>query len=150
MTLHTAKGLEFPVVFLTGLEDGIFPHMRSLVTPRRSKRNGGSATSASPGSERLYLCHAWCRQLFGSTDYYPPSRFLAEIPEELIESQGPAASTRVGEWHRLRLAPRAVVEHGDRVTGAGASSAGNPADNGGSTSGCTSATTSPTRSSARA
>ena len=89
MTLHSAKGLEYPVVFLTGLEDGIFPHMRSLGDPEALEEERRLCyVGITRARERLYLCHAWCRQLFGSTDYYPPSRFLAEIPEELIEAQG--------------------------------------------------------------
>ncbi len=89
MTLHSAKGLEFPVVFLTGLEDGIFPHMRSLGDPEALEEERRLCyVGITRARERLYLCHAWCRQLFGATDYYPPSRFLAEIPDELVESQG--------------------------------------------------------------
>ncbi len=89
MTLHTAKGLEFPVVFMTGLEDGIFPHMRSLGDPEALEEERRLCyVGITRARERLYLCHAWCRQLFGATDYYPPSRFLAEIPEELVQAQG--------------------------------------------------------------
>ncbi len=95
MTLHSAKGLEFPVVFLTGLEDGIFPHMRSLGDPEALEEERRLCyVGITRARERLYLCHAWCRQLFGATDYYPPSRFLAEIPEELVQSQGEPRSRR--------------------------------------------------------
>jgi DNA helicase-2/ATP-dependent DNA helicase PcrA len=95
MTLHTAKGLEFPAVFLTGLEDGIFPHMRSLGDPEALEEERRLCyVGITRARERLYLCHAWCRQLFGATDYYPPSRFLAEIPEELVEAQGEPRSRR--------------------------------------------------------
>ena len=96
MTLHSAKGLEFPVVFLTGLEDGIFPHMRSLGDPEALEEERRLCyVGITRARERLYLCHAWCRQLFGATDYYPPSRFLAEIPEELVQVPGRAAPARV-------------------------------------------------------
>jgi DNA helicase-2/ATP-dependent DNA helicase PcrA len=76
-------------VFLTGMEDGIFPHMRSLGDPEALEEERRLCyVGITRARERLYLCHAWCRQLFGATDYYPPSRFLAEIPEELVEAQG--------------------------------------------------------------
>ena len=89
MTLHTAKGLEFPVVFLTGMEDGIFPHMRSVGDPEELEEERRLCyVGMTRAEQRLYLTHAWSRQLFGATDYYPPSRFLAEIPEELVQAQG--------------------------------------------------------------
>jgi len=89
MTLHTAKGLEFPVVFLTGLEDGVFPHIRSLGDPEELEEERRLCyVGITRARERLYLCHAWSRTLFGSTDYYPPSRFLAEIPDELVHAIG--------------------------------------------------------------
>ena len=89
MTLHAAKGLEFPVVFMTGLEDGVFPHIRSLGDPDELEEERRLCyVGITRARERLYLCHAWSRMLFGSTDYYPPSRFLAEIPEELVHSIG--------------------------------------------------------------
>ena len=91
MTLHSAKGLEYPVVFLTGLEDGIFPHMRSLGDPDELEEERRLCyVGITRARERLYLCHAWSRTLFGSTDFYPPSRFLSEIPEELVEVLGEA------------------------------------------------------------
>ncbi len=91
MTLHSAKGLEYPVVFLTGLEDGIFPHMRSLGEPDELEEERRLCyVGITRARERLYLCHAWSRTLFGSTDFYPPSRFLSEIPEELVEVLGEA------------------------------------------------------------
>ena len=92
MTLHTAKGLEFPVVFLTGMEDGVFPHMRSLGDPDELEEERRLCyVGITRARERLYLCHAWSRMLFGATDYYPPSRFLAEIPEELTHVLGAGA-----------------------------------------------------------
>ncbi|MDQ1433033.1 MAG: ATP-dependent helicase UvrD/PcrA [Actinomycetota bacterium] len=92
MTLHTAKGLEFPVVFLTGLEDGVFPHSRSLGDPEELEEERRLCyVGITRARERLYLCHAWSRMLFGATDYYPPSRFLSEIPEELMQVLGAGA-----------------------------------------------------------
>ena len=89
MTLHAAKGLEFPTVFLAGMEDGIFPHLRSLGDPEALEEERRLCyVGITRARERLYLCHAWSRTLFGATDYYPPSRFLAEIPEELVHAMG--------------------------------------------------------------
>jgi DNA helicase-2/ATP-dependent DNA helicase PcrA len=92
MTLHTAKGLEYPVVFLTGMEDGVFPHSRSLGDPDELEEERRLCyVGITRARERLYLCHAWSRMLFGATDYYPPSRFLSEIPEELTHVLGGGA-----------------------------------------------------------
>jgi DNA helicase-2/ATP-dependent DNA helicase PcrA len=89
MTLHSAKGLEFPVVFLTGMEDGVFPHVRSLGDPDELEEERRLCyVGITRARERLYLTHAWSRMLFGATDYYPPSRFLAEIPEALVHAMG--------------------------------------------------------------
>ena len=85
MTLHSAKGLEYPVVFLIGLEDGVFPHVRSLGDPDELEEERRLCYVGITRAQRAALpCHAWSRMLFGSTDYHPPSRFLAEIPEELV------------------------------------------------------------------
>jgi DNA helicase-2/ATP-dependent DNA helicase PcrA len=84
MTLHTAKGLEFPVVFIMGLEDGVFPHLRSLGEPRELEEERRLCyVGITRARQRLYLTHAWSRNLWGSTQYNPPSRFLKEIPEQL-------------------------------------------------------------------
>jgi DNA helicase-2/ATP-dependent DNA helicase PcrA len=94
MTLHIAKGLEFPIVFMVGLEDGIFPHYRSMTDAAALEEERRLAyVGITRARERLYLCHAWSRTLFGQTQYNPPSRFLTEIPESLMrqvegESQG--------------------------------------------------------------
>ena len=89
MTLHSAKGLEFPVVFLVGCEEGIFPHIRALTEPAEMEEERRLAyVGITRAMRRLYMSHAWSRQLFGSTQYNPPSRFFDEIPESLIESKG--------------------------------------------------------------
>jgi DNA helicase-2/ATP-dependent DNA helicase PcrA len=85
MTLHAAKGLEFPVVFLIGLEDGVFPHLRSIGDPDELEEERRLAyVGITRARERLHLSHAWARTMFGTTQYNPPSRFLDEIPEGLV------------------------------------------------------------------
>lgn len=86
MTVHTAKGLEFPVVFVTGMEDGTFPHMRSLSTEEELAEERRLAYVAlTRAQQRLFLSRAAVRSAWGSPQYFPPSRFLEEIPEDLIE-----------------------------------------------------------------
>jgi len=89
MTLHSAKGLEFPVVFLIGMEDGVFPHLRSLGEPEQLEEERRLAyVGITRARERLYLSSAWSRTIFGSTQYNPPSRFLDEIPANLVHEVG--------------------------------------------------------------
>jgi DNA helicase II / ATP-dependent DNA helicase PcrA len=86
MTLHTAKGLEFPVVFLTGMEDGVFPHMRALGQVKELEEERRLAyVGITRARERLYLTRSMMRSAWGQPAYNPPSRFLEEIPEALIE-----------------------------------------------------------------
>ena len=86
MTLHSAKGLEFPVVFLIGCEDGVFPHIRSLTDPEELEEERRLAyVGITRARERLFVSHAWSRMLWGATQYNPPSRFLDEIPSELVQ-----------------------------------------------------------------
>ncbi|MDP9419232.1 MAG: DNA helicase PcrA [Actinomycetota bacterium] len=89
MTLHSAKGLEFPVVFLTGLEEGVFPHQRSLTEPGELEEERRLAyVGITRARERLYVTSAWRRSLFGATQYNPPSRYLRELPETLVKTVG--------------------------------------------------------------
>jgi DNA helicase-2/ATP-dependent DNA helicase PcrA len=89
MTLHSAKGLEFPAVFIVGVEEGVFPHNRALTEPDEMEEERRLAyVGITRAMKRLFISHAWSRMLFGSTQYNPPSRFLDEIPSELIESKG--------------------------------------------------------------
>jgi DNA helicase-2/ATP-dependent DNA helicase PcrA len=89
MTMHIAKGLEFPAVFLVGLEDGVFPHLRSLGDPVELEEERRLCYVGITRAERhLYLSHAWSRMLFGSTSSNIPSRFLNEIPTELLRDVG--------------------------------------------------------------
>ena len=105
MTMHAAKGLEYPVVFIVGVEEGLFPHSRALVDANELEEERRLAyVGITRAQERLFLTHAWSRQQFGTTQYNPPSRFLEEIPEELIEHQGnvqnrpKARTTRDDDW----------------------------------------------------
>jgi len=97
MTMHSAKGLEFPVVFVMGLEDGIFPHIRSIGEPEELEEERRLAyVGITRAEQRLYLTNAWSRNIYGSTQYNPPSRFLDEIPEELITHAEGSRTTRRG------------------------------------------------------
>ncbi|KUH37972.1 MULTISPECIES: DNA helicase PcrA [Streptomyces] len=86
MTLHTAKGLEFPVVFLTGMEDGVFPHMRALGQTKELEEERRLAyVGITRARERLYLTRSSMRSAWGQPSYNPPSRFLEEIPEQHVQ-----------------------------------------------------------------
>ncbi len=85
MSLHSAKGLEFPLVFLTGMEEGLFPHSRSLEEPGRLEEERRLCyVGMTRAKERLVICHAEVRRLYGRENYATPSRFLGEIPSELL------------------------------------------------------------------
>jgi DNA helicase-2/ATP-dependent DNA helicase PcrA len=89
MTLHNAKGLEFEVVFIAGMEDGVFPHYRSMGDAAELEEERRLAyVGITRARQRLYLTHAWSRSLFGGSNYNPPSRFLSEIPPHLVHSVG--------------------------------------------------------------
>jgi DNA helicase-2/ATP-dependent DNA helicase PcrA len=127
MTLHTAKGLEFPVVFLTGLEDGIFPHLRSLGDPGELEEERRLAyVGITRAQERLYLSRSTVRSAWGAPQANPASRFLEEIPDLLVDwrrlessvSSTPAVAT-VATLPGVRSPGNRVVVHlepGDRVT----------------------------------
>jgi DNA helicase II / ATP-dependent DNA helicase PcrA len=110
MTLHIAKGLEFPVVFVVGMEDGIFPHFRSMTDTNELEEERRLAyVGITRAQQRLYLTHAWSRTLFGQTNYNPPSRFLGEIPAALLDAKESETraqrASRYGGNRQQRAAP---------------------------------------------
>jgi DNA helicase-2/ATP-dependent DNA helicase PcrA len=123
MTLHTAKGLEFPVVFLTGLEDGIFPHIRSLGDPGELAEERRLAyVGLTRARQRLYLTRAVSRSAWGTPAYNPASRFLSEIPEELVEwrrKEPVSLPIGAGGFGAAPSSSSAAIKLGDRVVGRG-------------------------------
>ena len=131
MTLHTAKGLEFPVVFLTGCEDGIFPHMRSLGDPvELAEERRLAYVGITRAQQRLYVTRAEVRSAWGAPQWYPPSRFVEEIPDSLIDwrrtatrtplqalAQGPRTPPRpTGRGQASPSRPIVALSVGDRVS----------------------------------
>ncbi len=120
MTLHTAKGLEFPAVFIVGMEDGVFPHMRSLGDPEELEEERRLAyVGITRAQDKLYLTSAWQRMLFGGSNYNPPSRFLQEVPPALLEKAPKRAKNRPAD-RAASTGPRTTVSPeqvrpGDRV-----------------------------------
>ena len=97
MTMHSAKGLEFPVVFIIGMEEGVFPHSRAFLDNEELEEERRLAyVGITRAEEKLYLSCAQMRTLFGRTTANPPSRFLDEIPEELKEDGGRVPRDRYG------------------------------------------------------
>ena len=86
MTFHAAKGLEFPAVFMAGMEEGLFPHSRTLLDDTEIEEERRTCyVGITRAERRLYLTYARQRTIYGRTEMSRPSRFLAEIPEELVE-----------------------------------------------------------------
>jgi len=124
MTLHSAKGLEFPSVFLTGLEEGVFPHSRTLTEPDELEEERRLAyVGITRAIDRLFLTHAARRALFGNTYAYPKSRFLDEIPGlDVLESDSvPLPRPAGGRWREVAIHESAGagvhlgLKGGDRV-----------------------------------
>jgi DNA helicase-2/ATP-dependent DNA helicase PcrA len=117
MTLHSAKGLEFSLLFLCGMEDGLFPHQRSLNDPAGLEEERRLCYVGITRAKReLYLTHAEQRRLHGVETFATPSRFLRELPAELIEEVRPAMVVSRPIYRRSSVtAPSSGVRLGQRV-----------------------------------
>ncbi|WP_456276915.1 DNA helicase PcrA [Bacillus sp. AK128] len=128
MTLHAAKGLEFPVVFLMGMEEGVFPHSRSLFEEEEMEEERRLAyVGITRAEEKLYISNAEMRTLFGRTNMNPVSRFISEIPEDILEKaheekakpspfSSSGAGTRVTEQRRAPvMRPAATTTGGESI-----------------------------------
>jgi DNA helicase-2/ATP-dependent DNA helicase PcrA len=122
MTLHNAKGLEFPVVFVVGMEEGVFPHSRALDEQNLEEERRLCYVGITRARDHLFLAFARSRSLYGAGAYNQPSRFLAELPPELIERRGtkPVGTYRYGrpaaagasssrQWSPARVGDGAVA-----------------------------------------
>lgn len=104
MTLHSAKGLEFPVVFLSGLEEGVFPHARTLQSDDEIEEERRLCyVGITRAEQKLYVTHAWRRMLFGNTQFNLPSRFLRELPEELMDKPQEAEKPKAEEKPKAKV-----------------------------------------------
>jgi DNA helicase-2/ATP-dependent DNA helicase PcrA len=132
MTLHNAKGLEYPIVFIIGCEEGVFPHSRSLDEGSLEEERRLCYVGMTRAMRDLYLTYARRRAVFGAASFALPSRFLAEIPPDLVESEGAppqfggggafgggragAGASRIPSWAASRTeAPGADYRMGDDV-----------------------------------
>ena len=114
MTLHSAKGLEFPVVFITGFEEGIFPHSRSLNSGEELEEERRLCyVGMTRAKERLYLTYTWRRNLNGNTLFNSVSRFLSEIPKHLKEKVGIEKGEEVPSLDNRREKIEVIV--GDKI-----------------------------------
>jgi DNA helicase-2/ATP-dependent DNA helicase PcrA len=115
MTLHTAKGLEFPTVFLTGMEDGIFPHSRTFDDKNEIEEERRLAyVGLTRARERLYISRAEYRSTWGAPNYNPPSRFLDEIPEDVIVWRNQSSDSLISSMTKKS---RAATAPPPRATG---------------------------------
>ncbi|MER5717300.1 DNA helicase PcrA [Streptomyces sp. NPDC002132] len=122
MTLHTAKGLEFPVVFLTGMEDGVFPHMRALGQTKELEEERRLAyVGITRARERLYLTRSAMRSAWGQPSYNPPSRFLEEIPATHVDWKRTGASSPLSSGGPASSVAASLSSSRSRSSAAGAS-----------------------------
>jgi DNA helicase-2/ATP-dependent DNA helicase PcrA len=114
ITLHQAKGLEFPVVFIVGMEEGILPHFKSMPDPAQMEEERRLCyVGITRAKERVYLVHALRRSLMGRSAHNPPSRFLGDIPSHLLASPGAAPLSERAHPHPSAIThiPSAGKEH---------------------------------------
>ena len=112
MTLHSAKGLEFPIVFLIGMDEGLFPHARTLFAPDELEEERRLCYVGITRAEKiLYLTHASSRTVFGSTNPYLVSRFVGEIPEDLVEKKENKNRIRWGQADQAKRTGQRVVSN---------------------------------------
>jgi DNA helicase-2/ATP-dependent DNA helicase PcrA len=131
LTLHAAKGLEFPVVFITGMEEGLFPHSRSMDDPEQMEEERRLCyVGVTRAKEHLYLIHTFRRTLYGESEVREPSRFLHDVPQHLIkgqEARRPARQQSLGlEAGRFRGQARASATSFSPPREAGQRPAGHP------------------------
>ena len=118
MTLHSAKGLEFPVVFLAGLEQGLFPHMRAVEDGSMEEERRLCYVGMTRAREHLFLSHAEVRRMHGSEQIAAPSQFLREIPPECVVETRPRVSVvRPAFVPRQKIAPRRIMMDEDSLGG---------------------------------
>jgi len=116
MTLHAAKGLEFPVVFIAGMEDGLFPGARALPgSEELAEERRLCYVGMTRAMQRLYLSHARRRRIYGSYQYNPPSPFLAEIPPQLLANAPPVAAAPHNLASAFEAAPRTAGDGGHNL-----------------------------------
>lgn len=107
MTLHSAKGLEFPLVFMSGLEETLFPHIRSMDSPEQLEEERRLCyVGVTRAKQKLYITYAEIRKIHGSDVFNPPSRFVREIPAELIDEIRPRASVTLSYERKSTQAPK--------------------------------------------
>ncbi|HLF71540.1 MAG TPA: UvrD-helicase domain-containing protein [Dehalococcoidia bacterium] len=107
ITLHAAKGLEFPVVFITGMEEGLLPHIRSYDDPDQMEEERRLAyVGVTRAKDRLYLVRSFRRSMMGSSGHNPPSRFLKDLPEELVHQAHSYSGHRESDQQRPQMRPR--------------------------------------------
>jgi DNA helicase-2/ATP-dependent DNA helicase PcrA len=116
MTLHNAKGLEYPVVFVIGMEDGVFPHMRSIEAGDIEEERRLCYVGITRAMRKLYLTHARTRALYGGREWNVPSRFLAEIPADLTDQEEAAAGPSIATWSQGGSGVAAPAPRGEGAT----------------------------------
>ncbi|MDO5663217.1 MAG: UvrD-helicase domain-containing protein [Brachybacterium sp.] len=125
MTLHTAKGLEFPVVFLTGMEDGTFPHQRSMSDPEQLEEERRLAyVGITRAREKLYLTRSQMRAAWGSPQFFPASRFLDEVPAGVLDVARAGSTLGGGGWGGGTSWEGSGGSRGPSLTGIGVGGAG--------------------------
>jgi DNA helicase-2/ATP-dependent DNA helicase PcrA len=115
MTLHNAKGLEYPVVFIIGMEDGVFPHMRSIEAGDIEEERRLCYVGMTRAMRNLYLTHARTRALYGGREWNVPSRFIEEIPAELTDQEDSQAPS-ITSWSETGVGAGAPAPKNEGAT----------------------------------
>ena len=116
MTLHNAKGLEYPVVFMLGMEDGVFPHMRSIEAGDIEEERRLCYVGMTRAMRNLYLTHARTRAMYGGREWNVPSRFLEEVPAELTDQEDKDGAPSITSWSETGVGAGAPAPRNEGAT----------------------------------